>query len=269
MVTLLVAVVLPFAMEDQPGTFLQNVMLLQAWTSDGAHSFNWVSWSISAEAFFYLLFPLVIRVLRGRAARTLLATAAIAWLVPVILTAALNRAVPDYAFFLTYDFPPFRFGEFLVGVCLALWMKQGVAISAFAARVVVGGSALCVAVILGADVLHPLGRSYDSALFVPVVLVAIFGSATRDVAGKRGLLHRRSLITLGQWSFALYLVHMLVIRVLAAVIGAERAAYLPWWAAILAVMLSVLLSGLAFQFIEKPLERRLRIGRRMPARLSA
>lgn len=260
--TLLVAAVLPFAMSDRPATFLQNALLLQAWTPEGAHSFNWVSWSISAEGFFYLLFPLVIMMLRSRSARTLAVTAALAWLVPVVTTAILNRAVPDAAFFLTYDFPPFRFGEFLIGVCLALWMRQGIPLTAFMARAAIAGSGLCIALILLADVVHPLGRSYNSAVFLPVVVVALFVTATKDVAGRPSVLHNRVLVTLGQWSFALYLVHMLVIRAIAALIGEDRPAYLPWWPALLSLILSVALSGIAFQFIEKPLERRLRAPRK-------
>lgn len=269
LVTLLAAALLPFAMKDGPGTFLQNVLLFQAWTPDGAHSFNWVSWSISDEAFFYLLFPFVIMMLRGRSARTLVVTAVLAWLAPVVLTVILNRAVPAEAFFLTYDFPPFRFGEFLVGVCLALWMRQGIPVTAFVSRAAVVGSGLCVAMIMVADIVHPIGRSYNSAVFLPVVVVVLFVAAMRDVSGRPSVLHNSKLVTLGQWSFALYLVHMLVIRALAAVIGADRPAYLPWWAAILALVLSVALSGIAFQFIEKPLEKRLRSDRKLPAALSA
>lgn len=59
-VTLLVAAVLPYGSSDNWGTFAQNVLLAQAWTYEGAHSFNWVSWSISDEAFFYQLFPLAL-----------------------------------------------------------------------------------------------------------------------------------------------------------------------------------------------------------------
>lgn len=267
-VTLLIAVMLPFAMSDGPATFVQNLFLLQAWTPDGAHSFNWVSWSISAEAFFYLLFPFVISVLRNRSPRTLLVTGGLAWLVPVVLTAVLNRTVPDVAFFLTYDFPPFRFGEFLAGVCLALWMKQGGRPTQLMVRGSLAAAGIFAAVIIAADVLHPLGRSYDSALLLPCVLVVLFAAATSDSAGRPSILHSRYLVTLGQWSFALYLVHMLVIRCFSYLIGQDRASYLPWWAALLAAVLSVAASGVAYSLVEKPLEKRLRSDRRLPAVLA-
>lgn len=228
-----------------------------------------MSWSISAEGFFYLLFPFVIMLLKGRSPRTLIVTAVSAWLIPVLLTALLNRSLPDVAFFLTYDFPPFRFGEFLVGVCLALWMRRGIQLPARISRAAVAGSGVFVAFVLVADVLHPIGRSYDSALFVPAVTVALFAAASSDLAGRPSLLHNAALVTLGQWSFALYLVHMLVIRTLAAVMGEGRPAYLPWWAAIIALLLSVALSGVAYEFVEKPAENRLRGIRRAPATLSS
>lgn len=267
--TLLVALALPYGKADSPQTFFQNVLLLQAWTPDGAHSFNWVSWSISAEAFFYLVFPLVIFLLQGRSPRTLALTAAGAWIVPVVLTAVLNRAIPEHAFFLTYDFPPFRFGEFLTGACLALWMLRAGRPSPQVLRLATYAAGSLVVVILATDILHPIGRSYYSALFLPVVMVVLYACATRDVSGYRGLLHHRWLVTLGKWSFALYMVHMLAIRAVAFFIGQDEPAYLPVWAALISIAASIALSGAAYEFIEKPLERRLRGDKRLPAALSA
>ena len=42
-----------------PETIVANLLMTQAWLPDGVISFNYVSWSISAEFFVYLLFPLI------------------------------------------------------------------------------------------------------------------------------------------------------------------------------------------------------------------
>jgi peptidoglycan/LPS O-acetylase OafA/YrhL len=46
------------------------VMLLQAWVPAAALSVNLVGWSLSAEAFFYLLLPLVLPWLARLSPRT-------------------------------------------------------------------------------------------------------------------------------------------------------------------------------------------------------
>ena len=45
-----------------------NLLLVHAWLPSGHSSFNYVSWSISAEFFVYLAFPLIAWAVRGRAA---------------------------------------------------------------------------------------------------------------------------------------------------------------------------------------------------------
>lgn len=42
-----------------PAAIVSNLLMTQAWLPDGVISFNYVSWSISAEFFVYLLFPLI------------------------------------------------------------------------------------------------------------------------------------------------------------------------------------------------------------------
>ncbi|MCU1447405.1 MAG: acyltransferase 3, partial [Cryobacterium sp.] len=116
--TLGIAVLLPFGLTDSPATLIQNLTLTQAWSNDGAHSFNWVSWSISVEAFFYLLFPFAFVALRNRSMKALLLVAAIAILVQLGFSEWIRTTDLSNAHFLTYDFPPYRLGEFIVGICL-------------------------------------------------------------------------------------------------------------------------------------------------------
>ena len=47
-----------------PQAILPNLLLTHAWLPSGVISFNYVSWSISAEFFVYLAFPLILWVLR-------------------------------------------------------------------------------------------------------------------------------------------------------------------------------------------------------------
>src|SRR5665213_4402581 len=100
-----------------------QVVLLQAWSPKQKIYFggNGVSWSLSCELFFYLLFPLVIRPLRGLSRRGLLAaggaTIALLAIVPA-LALAHGVSAPIY-YWLFFVFPPYRFGEFFLGMILA------------------------------------------------------------------------------------------------------------------------------------------------------
>ena len=88
-----------------------NLLLIHAWLPTGRISFNYVCWSISAEFFVYLAFPLIALALRGRAATGLIGIVALFALFASIaetqvglpLTrlswqAGVLRAVPGFAF---------------------------------------------------------------------------------------------------------------------------------------------------------------------------
>lgn len=58
--------------------FFPNLLLVHAWGFGEGFSFNYVSWSVSAEFFCYLAFPLLLRAIRGSARRGALAVVLIA-----------------------------------------------------------------------------------------------------------------------------------------------------------------------------------------------
>ena len=104
-----------------------NLVLLQAWFPqwDIAFGINAVSWSLSCEAFFYLLAPLVIRAARARSlprAGAILGT----WAAVCAVTAAslsLQSQAWDIAL---YTNPLARSGEFVLGILIAIAVERGV-----------------------------------------------------------------------------------------------------------------------------------------------
>jgi peptidoglycan/LPS O-acetylase OafA/YrhL len=271
-VTLVIAVFLPLALTtggsatvyNNPGTFLQNLFMVQTWTYEGAHSFNFVSWSISVEMFFYLLFPLLVRLLRRVPNWALAVIPLVAIGAQVATLRFILIDVPaKWYFFFSYDFPPYRLMEFVVGICLAIAMKRGlrfgrVGLAAF------GLVALAlVAVILRADA--PLSFRHvpwASIAFVAVSVVAIYIGTLLDLSG-RGV-KWRPLIKLGEWSFALYMVHMIPIRIVGSLLGNDSFGNLTVVWTIVCFVAAVTLSGIASEFIEKPLERLLRYRKALP-----
>src|SRR6202011_6211742 len=81
---------------------------------------NIVSWSISVEALFYLVFPLAIwALLRARFdEKRALAAATALWVTQLVVVSAL-RPTP-YLHWAIYYFPPPRLVDFAVGMLLAI-----------------------------------------------------------------------------------------------------------------------------------------------------
>jgi peptidoglycan/LPS O-acetylase OafA/YrhL len=82
--------------------------------------------------------------------------------------------------------------------------------------------------------------------------VLIAAAAQADIAGRQTVLNHRALVTLGEWSFAFYLLHSLVLRALFAV------SYSPVPVVVSGLMLSVAAAGALHRFVERPTEARLR-----------
>lgn len=238
------------------------VTLTQAWIpgSPFLTSFNGVSWSLSCEAFFYLLFPLLFRKLDNQrqvawvAGGVLVALA----LVGVSLSSFASSSVADY---LLGTMPLYRLGEFLLGMCLATVMKRGWR-PGFRLVHAIGLSAISTGSLTMLSLIF-MGTSgglpviYANLAMVPGFLAVISASASRDLSGSSGRFASRALVRLGQWSFALYLVHELVLRVVRPLVT-ERPLGDAVMAAVIVIFASIALSGLLHEFVEKPAEKWLR-----------
>ncbi|RAX47007.1 acyltransferase [Arthrobacter sp. AQ5-06] len=238
------------------------VTLTQAWIpgSPFLTSFNGVSWSLSCEAFFYLLFPLLFRKLDGHRSVARIAGGVVAALAlaGLSLSAFTSISVADY---LLGTMPLYRLAEFILGMCLATVMKRGWR-PRFRLVHAVGLSAISMVVLTTVSVIF-MGPSGGlpvicaNLVMIPSFLAVISASAGRDLSGTSGGPASRALARLGQWSFALYLVHELVLRLVRPLIG-ERPVEDAWTAAAILIVASIALSGLLHEFVEKPAEKWLR-----------
>ena len=108
-----------------------ELLLIQAWVPDNQvyAGGNGVTWSLSVEMFFYLVFPFAIvglRRLRGRGvAVTAAVTLALMAGLPLIVSLAGLSTYSSLYYWLFFVFPPYRFGEFLLGMLLARAMVLG------------------------------------------------------------------------------------------------------------------------------------------------
>jgi len=226
-------------------------------------AFDGVSWSLSCEAFFYLAFPLLWRRLIGvrRLTWTIGALFSTLSLVVLLLGAVSSPPTADY---LLGTSPLFRIGEFILGICLAKLMKEGwrPTLSAFQATLFL--TALMVVLLIASFAAAHLGFAVPvtvaNLVMVPAFLALIAAYADGDLKGKGGVIRSDVLIRLGGWSFALYLIHELVMRAFRQYV-ADASTGQAFVIAIIVVLTSIAAAGLLHEFVEKPASRALRGGR--------
>jgi peptidoglycan/LPS O-acetylase OafA/YrhL len=256
LLTFCAAVALTLASGDRiaAGVAVPNLLLFQAWVPDQRVYFglNIVSWSLACEVLFYALFPLLNRALvalRGRLLWPVLAaTLATSWLIPV---AARLFGAPE-RYWLVWVFPLARLPEFCAGMLLARLVRDGAWPAFLRVRLAAG---LLVAAYAATNWL-PADFRYVAGLVVPLALT-IGALGARDAAGRPSRLASPVLLWLAQLSYAFYLVHSLVLRVVLHVAGADRA--LPGQLALAGISLAVtvVVSWLVFRLWEQPARRRI------------
>lgn len=236
--------------------------LTQAWIPPGEwrYSFNGTSWSLACEIFFYCLFPFLLGPIRRQAKLALIVV--ITFVSMTVIGVAGILVAPERALgYLFYTMPLFRIGEFIIGICIAVAFQRGW-------RPHFGlGKAILVAlasyVILMTGTISTVGDPKELPYVVanicltPGCMAIIVAAAHRDLDGREGHLHSGLAVRLGYWSFGLYLVHELIIKL--AISSVDSLDFgLAVIASVTVIVISVILSGLLYEFFEYPVERRLR-----------
>lgn len=232
-----------------------NLALLQVWVPRRTWYFsvNVVSWSLAIEWFFYVLFgALLVPVLRLGAvpARRAVVGLALAFTaLEILLQIALDGDEVRREYFI-YIFPPTRLFEFAIGMCLAVALP---ALPRVPLRVALGVAAA--AMVAASFVPEPL--RWTGVTLLPFVAV-IAAAAQTDVRGQTTFWSRPTMVRLGTWSFAFYLVHQLVVRVADEVL--PRPDHTVIGALLVATLfaISLVLAAALHHLVEAPAERALR-----------
>lgn len=237
-------------------TALPSVVALQAWIPVPSIYFggNGPGWSISAEMFFYLCFPLLVLALPHRRGRIALGgLAAVLMLGPALVLHPTGSDQTDPAFWAIYVLPAARISDFIIGMLVAHAVKNGW-------RPPVGLAGALV-LSLAAYVVTGFTPPWSTVSIVTAVPFALLlaAAATSDLGGRRTVLTSSWAVKLGEWSFAFYLVQASVLRVqheAAQVLGGGPA--LEWSLVVVAFAVCLGLSAALYTIVERPLERRLR-----------
>jgi len=238
-----------------------QLSLTQSWVprADVYGALNAPAWSISDEAFFYLVFPGLVVWLAGGLRRTpgWVYGGVAALVVGVIL---LMFVVPeDLQHAVFYINPGLRLVDFLLGILLFnLWRRYGSSAHWTARRAtwLEVSSVLLLGLALVFHQRVPQVFRYSAYYWLPVsALIYVF-------AHQAGALSRwlstRPLVILGEISFAFYLVHQLIIRYFR---GVNRRLYdfgEGWFQLVVILLLSLAVSYVLYRYFEKPLNRFIR-----------
>lgn len=257
---------------DTHGTGLLTLVLLQAWVPvyRVQTAFNGVSWSLSAELFFYLCFPLLL----WRWRRTWRVKMAIAFLLVCGTVLVANRwlsHLPQGAEVrdVVYFFPLARLWEFVLGVATAhLWRYLRPRIrcgrwAGTALEILVVAATLAIMFQSGAwarqagqwRIIGPGGEAWlASSGLVSLPFAALIGVMAFEWGWMARLLSCPPLVLLGEISFSLYLFHLLVLHYY--VIHPALFMTLPPWLLYVGFWLLVLLMAyVGWSLIEVPCRR--------------
>ena len=229
-----------------------QVLAVQAWfpREEIYLGINSPAWSISVEAFFYALFPLLIgslsRAFATSGARAVFTMAALTW-----ACAAAVFAIPHHTdVWTTYIFPPVRLVDFVVGMLLGMAFLRGYRLPGPAtAWEIAAVCAIAAAVVAIPHV--PAGLQY-SLWPLPFWAALIAIVALRGGAISR-LLSHRAFVHLGEISYAFYLVHLSVLMVVEHIVPAPVVS-------VVALAASLAVAWLLHVSVERPLRTAIRGG---------
>jgi peptidoglycan/LPS O-acetylase OafA/YrhL len=226
--------------------FFAQMFLVQSWIHNELvyEGLNFVGWSISVEAFFYLLFP-ISALLIWRLSKHPRGIAIAAGVVLLTLAAVVTHIGPAYIKW-SYVLPVVRFPEFFLGMLLAI---------AFFSAAKSGGTLREINVFLLAAVcvvlspFAPYGLRL-AAWMIPALAALLFTFATQRGAISN-FLTAPAFVRLGEISFAFYLVHPLALLL---VTDFTRS---PLGISIGGLALALGLSFLMYGVVERPMRKRI------------
>jgi peptidoglycan/LPS O-acetylase OafA/YrhL len=239
-----------------------TLVLQQAWVPQGALTWNPVCWSLSVEAFFYLLFPALLAWGRRRSAAHLIVWICASALASLSLSLLYIGLHPDgvdkvssgettllWKNILSFN-PVVRLPEFLTGMLAGQLFLRTRVPGSMALPLVLGGLlVLATLTMLVGKVPTP---AISAGFLSPAFAAIIFGLALRPRWAS--ILEAKWLVLLGEASYSLYLLHSTVMTSVYEGLPASPQLY----RVTLALAAAIAAALVCFRFVEQPARDMLR-----------
>lgn len=231
-----------------------SVFLIQSWFREYALTYNFPAWSLSVEAFFYLIFPFTIGSFQKLKIKTLLFLTGLFWVVmQIVFVIMINKGD-----FFVLSNPLFHLSTFLFGMAAGRIFKNKSDVLIKNIRTIEILSAVSVIVLCFLIISKNLlfNKFYQNGLLAPVFVLLIYTIALSKQRVLRFFTSKR-LEYLGEISYGIYILQFPVSILVFGVI--DRIKKLSPTASF--YIYSIILVGVAaltYEFIEKPCRRMIR-----------
>ena len=249
---------------QNPAAIPTHLLLLQSFGIHSVFTWNVPSWSISAEWWCYLLFPLFVLMLskNNKSIYLLILLSATIYFSILYLLPRVNPFVPTipvpHDMNVTYDFGFLRgLAGFMAGMVTYILYQQQKINQIFSKDIV---AFICIALNLFA-----LHLGVNDIIYIP-----LFMSLVLSIAANSGIIHKifliRPLQYIGDISYSIYLMHGLLIFLIAmpflqslGYVFKGPGSVLPFWTGLgicsLFLLIVIGISSLTYFLVEKPCRR--------------
>lgn len=237
-------------LEWQIQSYYYSLFLLQSWKYRMALDINYPAWSLSVEAFFYLIFPWLYSQFVALTNKRLIIVATLSWILNIYIFISLkNEGVPEN--FVKF-FPLLHLATFMFGVCSGILFIRNYEWFTGKGRKLI----IAITCMVGLFVLYTSYKNYDfyqyqhNGMLAPF-FVLIFYSLSIMKGPIVTLLASKPFVFLGAISYSVYILQYPVYQVCQK--------YIPWFAgkepadifyAYVIVLLTV--STATYYWLEKP-----------------
>ncbi len=249
--------------EPDVGTLLLSLVLLHGWWLAPAVLFagNPAAWTLTCEGFFYAFHPFVQRLLRR------VSTTGPLILAGAMIVLAIGLRVGAWVWpgsvFSHIPAPIQHAPEFVIGMCAAWAVRNGwrpripvlAGVSALGAVVVAIAAAPYV---VPGTWIEKVVTGLGNEFFTVACFITMVAVATSTLRGGPQLFADRTHIRLGEWSFAFYLVHATLMYALMRFVDPLASSWNNLVPSAALLVIALLVSGVLYLLVEKPLERRMR-----------
>lgn len=243
-----------------PAAIVPNLLMTHAWNTTRDISFNYPSWSISAEWAAYLVFPLVLWLARRGGATALIA---VSFSIVAVLEVLRWNGVLQYDWTLyTNDGGGIRvMPSFLLGAAVFVLLDR------YRPKI----ATFTLAYILFAMVLAGILLRIDNRLAILLFAATMAAAAAAEMNGARGIITSRFMVYMGDASYAMYMLHPLLGTLLITVV-ARRLLHLDGhelmlFCMLVAVPANLVVAPLVYTWFERPVRRALHtVGQTVAAR---